>query len=144
MSLSLGWEVISCPLLTIKVLHQPYLFWPECVLKRVWGGGSCKMWCTAFPVAAAVSSFASPLIKLIVRHAGFWRGGRGGTWITRFYFWSSSIASLQYWLSDVYNISFQSSQICQCSHSFCWFSYKSFFMLLQLLELHRTNHGQHG
>lgn len=39
------------------------------------GGGSRTRWRTAFPVAVAVSSSASPLIRLIVPHHRQFRGG---------------------------------------------------------------------
>lgn len=132
MSLSPGWEVISCPLLTIKVLHQPYLLWPECVLVRLWGGGSCKMWRTALPVAAAVSSFASPLIKLIVHHPGFWHGGVKSqlsisvlTWISRLFFW---LRNHFLWFNSRFTViiigcfqHFFFKAHSKCSYSFCCF-----------------------
>lgn len=43
------------------------------------GFGSCMRWRTALPVAAAVSSSASPLIRLIVPHRGRFEGGVRGS-----------------------------------------------------------------
>lgn len=75
-SLSPGWEVISCLLLTAKVFGSTLS-----PLARTWGGGvgSCARWRTTLPVAVAVSSSASPLIRVIVPHHGRfgWWGGEG-------------------------------------------------------------------
>lgn len=71
-SLSPGWEVISGPPLTAKVLGSTLS-----LLARTWGRGvgSCVRWRTALPVAVAVSSSASFLIRLIVPHHGRFRSG---------------------------------------------------------------------
>lgn len=71
-SLSPGWEVISGPPLTAKVLGSTLS-----LLARTWGRGvgSCVRWRTALPVAVAVSSSASLLIRLIVPHHGRFKSG---------------------------------------------------------------------
>lgn len=64
-SLSPDWEVISGPPSTAKVLGSSLS-----LLARTWGRGvgSCVRWRTGLPVAVAVSSYASLLIRLIVPH----------------------------------------------------------------------------